>query len=877
MTRKPSESPFLTDRWSDEDSLNFGDFSPVLQEILTGSQTPLTVGIFGPWGSGKTSLLRQLRKQIDAPGNPKVRTVWFTAWKYDHMDALWRAFILRVLGGLYPRQSGDGPWEERPRLTELSAEQSKQVEMLERLEESVYRPVDWQELGRLTVDWLALLRESKDAAVELTEEFLPVPGVIKKLLRLAVGYREDEADGVSAGIQREIQHYRMEQLQHMEQFEEAFANAVQEILGKEGRLVVFVDDLDRCLPEKAVEVLEAIKLFLDVPGTVFVLGMDRRVIERGIEARYGAHFRGQGAPSGAEFPISGGEYLQKIVQIPFFLPPLDVADMQGYIEALEGELSPRNQLTEMTRRVLAVGLPPNPRQAKRVINVFRLLKGIAQARVDRKALDPGDVAWPLLAKTVLIQAQYPELYQEWRVRPTLLRTLEEAYERNPVDEDEIIHGRPVGPRGRAGESDLPDGGAVPVREERQGGLLDPYLADRRKYARLERLLTFPPLDEDVGNGGERARFMGLDGPAMSVYVRLAGTVNAVETPALSVIPAADLLTDLASRDSAKARDALDRLTTLEEKMEPAQAAAHRDALRQSLLTILQDDRQYRPTQRAGAGDGLALIGDHRFDADRWYLPKDDDWGFVPVPGGEFIMGIQPQESLDLPDRFGEEEKSYQRETPQLRPELPAFHIARFPVTVAQFRAFVESSGHTPSDKGSLQGISNHPVVWVSPEDAAAYCRWITQQLQSRQDLPSFLQRAKVTLPTERQWERAARHTDGRTFPWGEEPDPNRANWKEIGLGRTSPVGAFPGGLAVCGAQDLSGNIFEWTQTIWRENYEDYLSSLQERLTGQEIKVVRGGSWYTSIFWGRASARDGLVAWDRHQDVGFRVVVVPTSR
>ncbi len=486
------KSPFLTDRWSDVDSLNFGDFAPTLQTILSTSQTPLTLGVFGAWGSGKTSLLRQLRAAIDKPGNPNVRTVWFTAWKYDHTDALWRAFILRVLGALYPREAGDGLWEDRPRLTNPGPQQTAQMQMLERLEESVYRPVDWQELGKLTVDWLQLLRESKDAAVELTEEFLPVPGVVKKLLRLAVGYKEEEADGVAAGIGREIQQYRLEQLQHMEQFEEAFAQAVREILGTDGRLVVFVDDLDRCLPEKAVEVLEAIKLFLEVPGTVFVLGMDRRVIERGIEARYGALFHRDGETR-TEFPIGGGEYLQKIVQIPFFLPPLDVADMEEFMQSLDDGLAAADQLSPMTKQVFAHGLLPNPRQAKRVINVFRLLKGIAQARMDRGALDLADVAWPLLAKTVLIQAQYPELYQEWRVRPTLVRTLEEEYQKRPGDDDEIVRGRVTSPGRVPGESAGPDGGSSPIPEQRQGGLLDPYLSDRRKYARLERLLTFPAL------------------------------------------------------------------------------------------------------------------------------------------------------------------------------------------------------------------------------------------------------------------------------------------------------------------------------------------------------------------------------------------------
>jgi len=137
-------SSYLTDnatRDPKDDALNFGDFRPVLKEILTNAETPLTVGIFGAWGSGKTSLMRMLRDEIDADnkiegdndsesgedieggddseGEKKAsaRTVWFTAWKYDRQEALWRALILRVLEAMYPREDGDGPREERPILS----------------------------------------------------------------------------------------------------------------------------------------------------------------------------------------------------------------------------------------------------------------------------------------------------------------------------------------------------------------------------------------------------------------------------------------------------------------------------------------------------------------------------------------------------------------------------------------------------------------------------------------------------------------------------------------------------------------------------------------------------------------------------------------
>jgi predicted KAP-like P-loop ATPase len=214
---------YLTDYWTTEDNLRFSDFRPALFNILTQAQTPLTIGVFGPWGSGKTSLLRMLKEDVEKKRSSSLRAVWFTAWKYD-----------RLL---------------------LAAGSDKVADKL---------------------------------------------GITPDMAQL---------------LQREVQAQRLEQLASMEQFEATFKDALAEILGPDGRLVVFVDDLDRCLPEKAIEVLEAIKLFLEVPGTAFVLGMDRAVIERGIEARYGECFRRQDDER-AEFPISGASYLQKIVRSP---------------------------------------------------------------------------------------------------------------------------------------------------------------------------------------------------------------------------------------------------------------------------------------------------------------------------------------------------------------------------------------------------------------------------------------------------------------------------------------------------------------------------------------------------------------------------------
>ena len=848
---------YLTDYWTIDDHLRFSDFRPALFNILTQAQTPLTVGVFGPWGSGKTSLLRMLKQDVEKKRSPSLRAVWFTAWKYDRRDALWRAFILRVLDALYPRQEGDEPWERRDRtpVEDLGEEQAKQVEHLDRLSRSLYGTVEWEELGQWAMAW-----------DEAGQELAKLPAF---LLLLSMG-TEKVADmmGISPDLakllQREAQAHRLEQLTSMEQFEATFREALTEILGQDGRLIVFVDDLDRCLPEKAVEVLEAIKLFLEIEGTAFVLGMDRTVIERGIEARYGECFRRED-DEGAEFPISGASYLQKIVQIPFHLPPLAVDDVGEYLAALEEKVPSDAHLGQMTRQVFAHGLLPNPRQTKRALNIFRLLSEIAQTR-------EMDVAWPLLAKTVLIQTQWPQLYRDWRQYPTLVQTLEAEYARQPFSEREAIRGRLAAPA-EAEEAEEPSGA---------GGLLEPYLRQRRKYALLERMLAFPGPDEG-GAGPEQARFEGLGREQMAAYVRLAGAVGTEEQVAAEV--PADLLTEMLTGDRARIRDAVARL----EEEEPERDGPQHAAFRERLLQVKRDPA-HPAKERVSAGDGLARLGDPRFREDAWRLPDEPLLGFVEVPEGPFLMGTREEDIPALMEQFGEQRDWYEREVPQHELTLPTYYIARYPVTAAQFRAFVEGSGYELKDADALGGLDNHPMVYVSWHDALEYCDWLTERLRTWEGTPdplATLLREEgwvVALPSEAEWEKAAaagpllgsssRRSEllahKRIYPWGNEPDPEKANYHDTGVGSTSAVGCFPGGVSPYGAEDLSGNVWEWTRSLYQD-YPYRPGDGRENLEASGRRVLRGGSFLNTESYVRCAYRFDGHPGARPRSGGFRVV------
>ena len=289
-------------------------------------------------------------------------------------------------------------------------------------------------------------------------------------------------------------------------------------------------------------------------------------------------------------------------------------------------------------------------------------------------------------------------------------------------------------------------------------------------------------------------------------------------------------------------------------------APKRERIRRWLLTLVTRG-WLPPVDRALAGEALSVLGDDR-DFDE----------LVAIPAGPFLMGSADADEL-----------AQDREKPQHELTLPTFKIGKYPVTNAQYLRFVQATGHEwLSDDGRCPERANYPAMYVSWYAALAYCEWLTQTWRGEGKLAAD---EVVRLPAEAEWEKAARGSDGRLWPWGNEWDETRCNNSELGLGRACAVGLFPNGASPYGCLDMAGNVWEWTSSLWGRDfskpdfkYPYYPGDGRENLEAGDnvLRVLRGGSFDVSRYSARCAYRgrgypDG--DWDYS---GFRVVVSPIS-
>ena len=452
----------LVDDPAEDPRLGFREYADAFAQIVCGSPPRFAVGIFGNWGSGKTTLMRAIMARIE--GRDDVIPVWFNAWRYEREQEL----IVPLLDVL------------REALLNWAAD------------EAPARPARVRDRARVAAAALGKAARAIAAGVTLSAR---TPG----------GFIEAKIEGeriVAAASEKRDKGEKGETDDDpVSLYHASFVSMAESVRGfvtaggrrrrgedhplPQRRIVVFVDDLDRCLPLNALSVLESMKLFFDLEGFVFVAGLDQQVIERAIEIKYadprdGAAITGRTPKdeTGAEAPheqrrgngagtITGRDYVKKIFQVPFGLPPIDRSLLDQLVDQLvEGTSLATPQRRELKGRVLKhlayfsdeTGV--NPREVKRLINAYTLQLKLLSLRL-------GDVDCDSIL-ALQIMAFRPDWERIWRRLEAdpdgFMERLEQGLANATQTDIVWVDGEPLPPRF---VDYISDGPAKPLRTNRR--------------------------------------------------------------------------------------------------------------------------------------------------------------------------------------------------------------------------------------------------------------------------------------------------------------------------------------------------------------------------------------------------------------------------
>ncbi|SEL65362.1 KAP family P-loop NTPase fold protein [Nonomuraea pusilla] len=351
------------------DLLQFRRYVDPLVSVITNphTETPFTIGIYGAWGSGKSTLLQMIDERLlDRHGDRFVR-VHFNPWVHRREAEM----LLPLLNALHDELAKD------PR---------------QRFTDTVKR------LGAIMLNL---------AADELLKKLKLESMSVERIGRLAQQYAElrGQVDSQAGRLRGLLQ-------------EEA-----DRLAGQGRTIVFFIDDLDRCEPDQIIDLLESIKLFLDLRNVFVVMALAKEVVDRGVSVKYQSF----GFPPGQHAAI-GDEYLDKMIQLPLHLYPLGPAEVRRFIaESRPGELAKAHVAT--LERIVV----PNPRKIKRVLNLLQVTEAIIEASPALAALHTD-----LVVRLVVLRVQSPELFAEAARRPDLLVALE------LVHQGKLVPGSPQG-------------------------------------------------------------------------------------------------------------------------------------------------------------------------------------------------------------------------------------------------------------------------------------------------------------------------------------------------------------------------------------------------------------------------------------------------
>jgi len=508
MTQSAKDIPEIlgADTPTTNDLLGYKRFAePLVRRIInaTGKSTPLTIGVYGEWGSGKTSFLKMIDEALK---KQDIHPVWFNAWRYDQEENLWSALIqtildqARITGRWYRRvwvklkiwrnslDLGSGSWEMAKWLVPLGI----RIVVVGLILLIVF--------GWASSDIEAFLNQISSqwfSSSPLLLSFFQA-NVIRALLGIIafMALKPDELVklfspklGVDFSKFKRSASYRAH-IAFLDEFSDEFKRIIK-LVGGSKPLVVVIDDLDRCLPEKAIQVLEAIKLFLDVEGCVFLLAVDRDVVEKAIAVKYKdllTMAKDIETSPRQLFTLLGENYFEKIVQLPFSLPPISDEQFRNFVT----KVHPDDDV-QLCASIFTESFPRNPRKVKRLLQTFLFLRDLdlVSNGGDKKKKIPS-----LIAKMVIIQNQFRRVYEEIIYSPALLSELENYYRRQASPSNS----------GNPSESTI-----------------DPVLREKAEafsvqYPTLRRILLQKVGDEDTFIGVDLAPYISLAEPIVEAQI-----------------------------------------------------------------------------------------------------------------------------------------------------------------------------------------------------------------------------------------------------------------------------------------------------------------------------------------------------------------------
>ena len=406
---------------------------------------------------------------------------------------------------------------------------------------------------------------------------------------------------------------------------------------------------------------------------------------------------------------------------------------------------------------------------------------------------------------------------------------------------------------------------------------------------------FPELEFD--EWADLAAHLGRSDPERwREVVLLAGGIKSMKEPGPvwglvdSLFPVVSESSELCNEDAWGLRLAGEILAeNLKRNQLSAKRAGILKRIQLSLPGLLRT-KHLQATERVAAGRYLARIGDARAG-----VSELDSMQFCYVSPGPFFLGSTKADEM----AYGNEKKGAGEHDVDY-----AYWLARYPVTVAQFRRYVDDRGVKPGHADCLGGPANTPVVYVSWNEAMAFCGWLTDRWQGIGCLPQGYQ---VCLPSEPEWEKGARggyripavdsqlvasvkdvakselkalvleNNDQaqRLYPWGDAPEEERMNFN-MNIESVSAVGAYSGGTSPYGCEEMSGNVWEWTRSLYAEYpYPKAAKARRKREgDGKGSRALRGGSFLDYLRLVRCAFRYGDAPDGRFNFIGFRVVLSP---